>query len=575
MRIQRREVCSRRLQSLARLDDPLLARIFAARAVDQPEQLECGFERLLPTQGLAGISGAAELLGAAIRKRQKVLIVGDFDADGATSSALAVRALRALGAAEVDYLVPNRFEYGYGLTPEIVAVAARRAPDLIVTVDNGISSIAGVEAARCHGMRVLVTDHHLAGATLPAADAIVNPNQPGDGFASKNLAGVGVIFYVMLALRAHLRDIGWFAEAGIPEPNMGRLLDLVALGTVADVVPLDSNNRILVEQGIRRIRAGHCCAGIQALLQVAGRSMSRLVASDLGFAVGPRLNAAGRLEDMALGIECLLSDDPAAALAMAERLDQLNRERRDIESEMREQALAEIAALQLRPEDAGLPYGLCLYDPGWHQGVIGIVASRIKEHLHRPVIAFAPAGEGQLKGSARSVHGLHIRDALDAVAAHNPGLIDKFGGHAMAAGLSLAADRLETFKTAFDTEVRRQLSAADLQGVVWSDGELEEEHLCLDLAERLRAAGPWGQGFPEPTFDGDFEVMERRVVGERHWKMVVRLRRGSVCVDAIAFNALDRGWPEARDVRLAYRLDVNEYRGMCAPQLVIEHIDPL
>ena len=575
IRIQRREVCSQRLQALARLDDPLLARIFAARAVDHPEQLECGLERLLPTEGLAGIDRAAALLADAVRQRQKILIVGDFDADGATSSALAVRALRAFGAANVDYLVPNRFEFGYGLTPEIVAVAATRAPDLIVTVDNGISSIGGVEAARRHGMRVLVTDHHLAGATLPAADAIVNPNQPGDGFASKNLAGVGVIFYVMLALRVQLRDSGWFAEARLPEPNMGRLLDLVALGTVADVVPLDSNNRILVEQGIRRIRAGQCCAGIQALLQVAGRSMPRLVASDLGFAVGPRLNAAGRLEDMALGIECLLSDDPASASAMAERLDQLNRERRDIEAEMREQALTEIAALQLQPEDAGLPYGVCLYDPGWHQGVIGIVASRIKEHLHRPVIAFAPAGEGQLKGSARSVHGLHIRDALDAVAAHNPGLIDKFGGHAMAAGLSLAADRLEAFKTAFDTEVRRQLSAADLRGVIWSDGELEEDHLCLELAERLRAAGPWGQGFPEPTFDGDFEVVERRVVGERHWKMVVRLRSGSVCVDAIAFNALDRGWPEARDVRLAYRLDVNEYRGICAPQLVIEHIDPL
>lgn len=575
VQIRRRSVSSARLTALSSLEDAILARIFAARAVDDPAQLECGLERLLPIQDLAGMPAAVAVLSEALRRRQRILVVGDFDADGATSSALAVRALRALGAPEVDYLVPNRFEYGYGLTPEIVAVAATRKPHLIVTVDNGISSIDGVAAAREHGMQVLVTDHHLAGATLPAADAIVNPNQPGDGFASKNLAGVGVIFYVMLALRAHLRDSGWFAETGIDEPNMARLLDLVALGTVADVVPLDANNRILVEQGLRRIRAGQCCAGIQALLQVSGRAMERLVAADLGFAVGPRLNAAGRLEDMALGIECLLSDDASQALAMAQRLDQLNRERRDIEAQMREQALAEIARLQLQPEDEGLPHGLCLYDAHWHQGVIGIVASRIKDHLHRPVIAFAPAGDGQLKGSARSVQGLHIRDTLDAVAAHNPGLIAKFGGHAMAAGLSLAAANLDAFKSAFDAEVRRQLSADDLHGVIWSDGELPEDQLCLDVAQRLRDAGPWGQGFPEPVFDGEFEVVERRVVGERHWKLVVRPRTGSLCLDAIAFNALERGWPEVRDVRLAYRLDVNEYRGNCAAQLVVEHIEAL
>ncbi len=574
VRIQRRNVPSANLRALAALE-PVLDRIYAARAVVDPSHLECGLERLLAVSALRGIDQATALLDEALQQRHRILVVGDFDADGATSCALAVRALRSLGAAEVDYLVPNRFEFGYGLTPEIVAVAAERAPDLIVTVDNGISSIAGVDAARARGIRVLVTDHHLAGAVLPAAEAIVNPNQPDDDFASKHLAGVGVIFYVMLALRAHLRDAGWFSTRGLQEPNMARFLDLVALGTVADVVPLDANNRILVEQGLRRIRAGQCCAGISALLQVAGRQSQRIVASDLGFAVGPRLNAAGRLEDMALGIECLLTDDAHSAAQMAQQLDQLNRDRREIEAQMRDQALAEIARIQLAPDDETLPHGVCLFDASWHQGVIGIVASRIKEHLHRPVIAFASAGEGQLKGSARSIPGLHIRDVLDAVAAHHPGLIDKFGGHAMAAGLSLEHRHFEAFKAAFDAQVRRQLSPEDLQGVIWSDGELDEAHMCLELAERLRASGPWGQGFPEPIFDGNFEVMERRIVGDRHWKMVVRPLPGSICMDAIAFNALERQWPETREVRLAYRLDVNEYRGCCAAQLVVEHMDLL
>jgi single-stranded-DNA-specific exonuclease len=562
---------------------PLLARVYAARDIASTEQLERSLSRLLPFTELSGIGRAAGLLAQAIKTQQRMLVVGDFDADGATSSALAVRALRMMGATQVDYLVPNRFEYGYGLTPEIVAVAAEKRPDLIITVDNGISSIEGVAAARKHGIDVLITDHHLPAADLPVANAMVNPNQQGDAFPSKALAGVGVIFYVMLALRALLREEDWFQQQTIPEPNLASLLDLVALGTVADVVPLDHNNRILVAQGLARIRQGQCCAGISALIQVARRNQQDLVAADLGFAVGPRLNAAGRIEDMSLGIECLLTDDPERALELARRLDGLNLERRQIENDMKEEAMATLETMALSDDDA-TPMGLCLFEPHWHQGVIGILASRIKDRLHRPVIVFANAdasagecdGRAQIKGSARSVPGLHIRDVLDAVAARHPGLLTRFGGHAMAAGLTLDADQLETFRTAFDEEVRQHLGPDDLQRKILSDGTLNEQELDLSAAEAIRTGGPWGQGFPEPLFDGVFEVISRRIVGERHLKLIVRLPESTRQVDAIAFNTVDNDWPDnVEQVELAYRLDVNEYNGSRNAQLVVEHVRPL
>jgi single-stranded-DNA-specific exonuclease len=554
---------------------PVLARVYAHRNIESLEQLEYGLAHLLPFTGLSGIDAAAVLLVKALKEQQRILIVGDFDCDGATSSALAVRALRMLGAGQVDYLVPNRFEYGYGLTPEIVEVAAQGTPDLIVTVDNGISSIDGVAVAKGKGMDVLITDHHLPGRELPAADAMVNPNQPGDSFSSKNLAGVGVIFYVMLALRARLRDEGWFEKQKIAEPNLATLLDLVALGTVADVVPLDHNNRILVAQGLARIRSGRCSPGISALITVAKRNQQNLVAADLGFALGPRLNAAGRLEDMSLGIECLLTDDPHPANELARRLDGLNHERRQIESEMKEEAMLTLDEMELN-ESSNLPVGLCLFEPHWHQGVIGILASRIKDRLHRPVIVFAQADDASIKGSARSVSGLHIRDALDAVAAKHPGLLSKFGGHAMAAGLTLETDQFERFSAAFDEEVRRHLGPEDLRREILSDGFLGEDELDLSVAEALRAGGPWGQGFPEPLFDGVFELINRRIVGGKHLKLTVRLPESSQSVDAIAFNTVDDDWPTTvEQVELAYRLDVNEFNGRRSVQLLVEHITPV
>ncbi len=553
---------------------PVLRRVYAARQLHSASELNCSLENLLPYTSMMGIAAAVDLLVDALERQQRILIVADFDADGATSCAVAVRALRCLGAREVHFVVPNRFEYGYGLTPEIVAVAAEQRPDLLITVDNGISSVEGVAAAKARGMRVLITDHHLPGARLPAADAIVNPNQTGDEFPSKHLAGVGVIFYVMLALRARLREMNWFTRSGSAEPNLAQLLDLVALGTVADVVPLDYNNRILVSQGLARIRAGRACAGIRALLDIAGRNIQQLVAADLGFAVGPRLNAAGRLQDMSHGIDCLLSDDLSQARMMAARLDQLNHERRAIETQMQDEALTDLAELELTEDDAALPTGLCLYQAHWHQGVIGILASRIKDRLHRPVIAFAPAGEGELKGSARSVPGVHIRDALDAVAARHPGLLSKFGGHAMAAGLSLPQENFAAFSAAFDEEIRRHLAPEDLRGVIMSDGELAPQEMNLELAELLRGAGPWGQAFPEPVFDGHFEILQRRIVGERHLKMVVKAPGRDAIFDAIAFNTTDGDWPaEQTQAQLAYKLDVNEYRGQRSAQLLVEHIE--
>ena len=553
---------------------PVLMRVYAQRNIDSAEKVEYGLSHLLPFTELSGIDLAAALLVKAVKEQQHVLIVGDFDCDGATSSALAVRALRMLGAGQVDYLVPNRFEYGYGLTPEIVEVAAQRTPDLIVTVDNGISSIEGVAAAKDKGMDVLVTDHHLPAEVLPAADAMVNPNLSGDGFPSKNLAGVGVIFYVMLALRAKLRDEGWFKKQKIAEPNLATLLDLVALGTVADVVSLDYNNRILVAQGLARIRQQQCCPGISALIRVAKRKQRDLVASDLGFSLGPRLNAAGRLEDMSLGIECLLTDDPDRAQELAQRLDGLNSERRQIESEMKEEAMLTLDEMEL-DESSDLPVGLCLFEPHWHQGVIGILASRIKDRLYRPVIVFAQADGDSIKGSARSVPGLHIRDALDAVAARHPGLLTKFGGHAMAAGLTLNIDQFEQFSTAFDKEVRQHLGPENLRREILSDGFLDKDELNLSIAETLRDGGPWGQGFSEPLFDGVFELVNRRIVGSKHLKLTVCPPGSSQPVDAIAFNTVDDDWPTTvKQVELAYRLDVNEFNGRRSVQLLVEYIRP-
>lgn len=566
-------IVRRQADSLPELPvSPLLRRIYAHRAITSASELDQRLQQLPAPDALHGINAAAALLEDALRRQQRILIVADYDADGATSCALAVKALQALGAADVRYVVPNRFEYGYGLTPEIVALAAQQQPDLLITVDNGIASLDGVAAARERGFRVLITDHHLPGTVLPAADAIVNPNLPDDRFPSKHLAGVGVIFYVLSALRCRLRDSGWFAERGLDEPNMGRFLDLVAFGTIADVVRLDRINRILVAQGLKRIRAGRACPGILALCEAANRDPARLGAGDIGFALGPRLNAAGRLEDMALGIRCLLSESLAEARGIAIELDRLNRDRRDIEGEMLHHALDQLDR-QLTGE---LPFGLCLYDDGWHQGVIGILAARVRERTHRPVIAFAPEQNGRIKGSARSVDGLHIRDALDAVATRHPGLIHKFGGHAMAAGLSLERTRLEDFQVAFDTEVRRHLASEDLNGVLYSDGELSPEELALNVAEELRAAGPWGQGFPEPLFDGRFRIVSGRVLQDKHLKLVLNPADSTHIIDAIAFNkAVDFGSPQAgQSIRIAYRLDVNEWRGRRSAQLIIEHIEP-
>lgn len=558
---------------LAQTLPPLAARICASRGIRQSDELRHTLDRLPPFEQLRGIDQATDLLAQALGRQQRILVVGDFDADGATSTALALRALRLLGAEQVDFLVPNRFEYGYGLTPEIVAVAATRRPDLIVTVDNGISSLDGVTAAQAQGIKVLVTDHHLPGVELPAADAIVNPNQPGDAFPSKAMAGVGVIFYVMLALRSRLRQDGWFVRRGLAEPNLAQLLDLVALGTVADVVPLDQVNRILVAQGLARMRSGQLAPGLLALCEVAGRQPARLVAADLGFAIGPRLNAAGRMDDMSLGIRCLLSDDLHQARPLAQTLDQLNQERRGVEDEMKEQALSELRRMHLE-ESADLPMGLCLYDPAWHQGVVGILASRIKDRLHRPVIVFTDSGDDEIKGSARSVPSLHIRDALDAVAARHPGLLVKFGGHAMAAGLTLRRTALDTFRNAFDDEVRRQLGSRPPVHELLSDGELTPDEAVLELAETLRFLTPWGQGFPEPLFDGVFDIVSQRVVGERHVKLLLRWAGQDATVDAIAFHADLAQWQGATgQVRLAYRLDVNEFRERKTVQLIVEYME--
>lgn len=551
---------------------PVLSRVFSARGIESAEQLQHSLDQLLPPAGFAGLDDAASLLADAVRSGERILIVGDFDADGATSTAAAKTMLERMGASPVQYLVPNRFEYGYGLTPEIVDLARELSPDLIVTVDNGISSIEGVARARELGIRTLVTDHHLPGDQLPMADVIVNPNQPGCSFPSKALAGVGVIFYVLSALRSRLREDGWFDDRAVP--SMAEVLDLVALGTVADVVPLDRNNRILVQQGLLRIRAGATRPGIRALLEVAGRPLDRVVASDLSFAVAPRLNAAGRLDDMSVGIACLLADGESQARAVAQQLDSLNRDRQQIERGMQEEAARTLASLNIEP-DGDLPNCICLYQPGWHQGVVGILASRVKDRLHRPVVAFADSGDGDLKGSARSIPGLHIRDALDRVATAHPGLIDRFGGHAMAAGVSLPRDSFEAFREALDVAVGEWLHEAELDAVIDSDGELPPSELELELARQLRYAAPWGQHFPEPVFDGVFRVVQQRIVGEKHLKFVLS-PDGERLLDAIAFNVDTARWPDegVERLRLAYRLDCNYFRGQEQLQLMIEHFEP-
>ncbi|MFV1998353.1 MAG: single-stranded-DNA-specific exonuclease RecJ [Acidiferrobacterales bacterium] len=552
---------------------PVLKRVYQARNISGQDALDRSLDRLHNPDRLLGIKEAAHLLANVIESDGRFLVVADFDADGATSCALAIRALRAMGAAHVHYLVPDRAVHGYGLTPAIVEEAAHRSPDIIITVDNGISSIAGVDAAKARGIKVLVTDHHLPGNKLPAADAIVNPNQSGDTSQCNTLAGVGVTFYVLLALRALLRQQNWFEKRSIAEPNLAQWLDLVALGTVADLVPLDENNRRLVAQGLARINQGKCVAGIRALLVEGKRGNRTLAASDLGFFVAPRLNAAGRLEDMSIGIECLITDDVEVARQLASRLDEINSERRQIQQRMQQQALAVMEKLDL--ESSALPTGLCLFDERWHQGVVGLVASRLKERYHRPTIAMAPAGEGELKGSARSINGLHIRDTLDQLATQHPHLLQRFGGHAMAAGLSIRKEHFDDFAAAFDEIVTMQLDENDLQEVLLSDGELEADELHLSLAETLRDAGPWGQGFPEPLFEGTFRIINSRIVGGKHVKMVLSHGDG-VEVDAIAFNQLeDAPACELQKIYVVYRLDINEFRGARSVQLIVVHMSPL
>ncbi len=553
----------------------VLADIYAARDVVEPAQLNMGLENMLSPSLLSGIDEAAGILVDAIEAQARILFIGDFDADGATSCAVGVLALTKMGLHNVDYLVPNRFEYGYGLTPEIVGVAAGYQPDLLITVDKGIASIDGVTVARELGLSVIITDHHLPGPELPAADAIINPNQAGDRFPSKALSGVGVVFYLMVALRAALRESGWFKRADLPVPNLAELLDLVALGTVADLVPLDYNNRILVAQGLARIRKGTCRCGIRALLERGKRSINSANASDLAFTVAPRLNAAGRLEDMSLGIECLITNDMDHARRIACQLDDLNQQRRVIEAEMQSQAEASLASVKSGAQL--LDAGLCLYDESWHQGVVGLIASKIKERTNRPTVVFAPGDNDELKGSARSVPGLHIRDLLDGIATEHPDLLTKFGGHAMAAGLSLAPHNFERFSSVFSEHVRAVIGDESEQSALLSDGDLSEEDLGLELAEQIRISGPWGQGFPEPVFDDEFEVLEQKTVGEEHLKLRVRKIGGKKNFDAIAFRWLRHGFvPETGSfVHLLYRLDVNDYQGVRTPQLIVEHLQPV
>lgn len=551
--------------ALAALDgiDPVLARLFAARGIRDPGELELGLAGLAPVGSLEGVATAAELVADHLQARRNILVAGDFDADGATSTALLVRVLRALGGTPA-YLVPDRFVHGYGLSPALVRDAAAHAPALLITVDSGINCHAGVALARELGMDVLVTDHHLPGERLPPATAIVNPALPGQAFASRCLAGVGVAFYLAAELA---RRLG--ADRGL----VPGLLDLVALGTVADLVPLDRNNRILVEHGLQRIRAGACCPGVTALLAAGKRDPRSAVTTDLAFAAGPRLNAAGRLDDMSVGIECLLSDDAGRAGELAALLSGLNEERKDIEARMQQEALRAVETLEPGPGE--LPPVLCVHRMGWHSGVVGLVAARLKERYHRPAVAFAADDDGLLKGSARSVPGLHIRDALADVDARHPGLIERFGGHAMAAGLTLAPAGLPEFRQALVEAVAARLEPGALAGAILSDGELPEAAFCLAMAERLRDAAPWGQGFPEPLFDGVFDLLDTRLVGADHLKLRLRSPGGQRILDGIAFRQAERlGGARPPRLRLAYRLGVNDYAGLRSAQLVVEYLEP-
>jgi single-stranded-DNA-specific exonuclease len=543
--------------------NPVHARLYATRGVTTPDQLDYGLGGLAPVGSLEHLDDAVDLLMQ--HRNERIVIVGDFDVDGATSTALLLRCFQAYGFANVGYIVPNRFEYGYGLSPEIVRVAAERNPSLIVTVDNGVSSVAGVREARELGISVLITDHHLPGNELPDANVIVNPNLDGSTFPSRNLAGVGVAFYLMAALGRHLEDNGRSDAAKIP----AKFLDLVALGTVADVVPLDHNNRILVQQGLSRMRSGKTVAGIRALLTQSGRQLSRTVSSDLGFVVGPRINAAGRLQDISIGIECLLTDDDATAQGHAQSLDRINSERREIEATMQEQAFSYVSSLVERK----WPSCICLYEPNWHQGIVGLIAARVRERCHRPVIAFARESDSLLKGSARSIPGVHARDLLEAVSAIHPGMIVRFGGHAMAAGLTIAEQDYQSFARAAAEQLDRLYPDADFSGAIVSDGVLPEDSFDLNFARSLRDAGPWGSGFPEPMWSGDFAVVEQRTVGEKHLKLRVHPANGGDVIDAIAFN---QAGPAYRGVvQLAFRLDVNEFRGVEKAQLVVEQITAL
>ena len=570
---------------------PLLKKIYANRGVSSLKQVEYSLKNLLDYSLLKDINLAAEIVSEAILQQKRILIVGDFDADGATSCALMMRTLKAFGLNNVDYLVPNRFDFGYGLSPQIVDVAAGLTtgspsqsplytiPDFIVTVDNGISSIDGVKRANELGIEVVITDHHLAGDTLPQAAAIVNPNQPGCEFPAKTIAGVGVAFYLMLAVRAALREKSWFSgktlSSARAEPNMANYLDLVALGTVADVVPLDDNNRILVEYGLQRIRANKACAGINALLTIAGKSIEGCSSQDFGFIIGPRLNAAGRLDDMSIGIECLLSDDYEQAFNYAATLNKMNQQRRQIEGEMLEQAttLLELQFRRLDNSDS-MPKALALYDEQWHQGVVGLLASRIKEKYHRPVFAFADAGNGEIKGSGRSIPGLHMRDVLDLISKQHENLIDKFGGHAMAAGLTMKQDKFTLFQQAFNEQVTALLRPEDLDNISETDGSVDAEYMTIETSEMFKYASPWGQLFPEPVFDDVFKVINWRIVGEKHLKLDLAKEDTGECYAAIAFNKTDADLPAGEDsIRCVYRLDVNEFRGKRSLQLIVQHIE--
>jgi len=553
-----------------------MKRVLLARGVSTSEELNTDLSGLHSPLSMLGMSAAVELLQGAITQSQKILILGDYDADGATSCALAVRALQAMGAIDVDFLVPDRFKFGYGLSPEIVDVAAQRKPDLLITVDNGISSVEGVERAKTLGMQVIITDHHLPGEHLPAADAIINPNQPGCEFPTKCLAGVGVLFHLMAALRSYLREQGWFEQQKISEPNLAQWLDIVALGTVADLVPLDQTNRLLVSQGLKRIRSGRGNPGVRALLDVAGKDWQHTRSSDLGFTVGPRINAAGRLEDISLGIQCLLTEDESEARRIASQLHQLNLDRRSIEQQMRQEAETALTVLDLNSEE--LPWGLCLYQEDWHSGVVGLIASRIKDKWHRPTIVFAGEEQGdQLKGSGRSINGLHIRDALEAVSTQNPGLILQFGGHAMAAGLTLSKANYAKFSEAFDAEVRNRLDASALSEKVLTDGELPADQIGLDSAKLIESISPWGQAFPEPLFEGEFEVEDVRILKESHLKLRLRSKGAVNAIEAIWFSVPSEylNLRQGQAGLFVYRLAINRFRGRETEQLMIEQFRPI